>query len=249
MSKLSHNKSIKHVIIDKANTTMLIAVSVSVFIFVFSLFAVRALVNQSSYHNRVIAAQRDALKTLRQNKIAADELRESYIDFAGPDATVNVLGGNPKAEGPRDGDNAIIVLDSLPAEYDFPALSSSIEKILVDGGYQISTIGGSEDASQNVNNTGASAGVGQQSATQSASSSSSLASSGSTLVDIPFPFSVSGSEESITNLLLTLERSIRPFYVTALSIEGSGDSLEASIGLKTFYQPKTSFQVTTKGIE
>lgn len=257
MEKLAHNKSVKHLIIDKANTTMLIAVSISVFIVVFSIFAVKALVSQSLYHQRVTTKQEEALKVLKQNSVAASDLRQAYIAFAGQ--AINVLGGNPTGTGARDGDNAQIVLDALPAEYDFPALSSSIEKILVEGGYQITTIGGAEDpslvGSSSTNNatqaTGTPTGSTPQTDTTLAAGSAAGVATTTGAVEIPFPFTVDGTQESISNLLSTLESSIRPFYVTSLIIDGQGQagSLQTSIGLKTFYQPGTTLKIGTTEVK
>lgn len=217
--------SIKHAIVDQANTQMLIAVSVAVFVVVFCAFAVRSLISQSLYHQRVITEKRLALTTLEASRAEADALEEVYKSFA--TESVNVLGGDPDGDGELDGDNARIVLDALPSEYDYPALSSSIEKILEDGGYQIQSIGGSEDTS--LSSAGATSGEPEP-------------------VEIPYPLSVQTSPDDSVRLLQILESSIRPFYVDALRISGGGDTLGLNIDMKTFYQPGTSLQITTKEV-
>jgi hypothetical protein len=249
--------SIKHSIIDKANTTMLVAVSVAVFIAVFSSFAIKALLDQSFFHQRVISEQKDSLKVLEKNNESATELRKSYVTFA--TEAINAIGGSAEGDGPRDGDNARIVLDALPAEYDFPAVSSSIEKILVDGGYQISSIGGEEDASQlqSAQTSSSSSSIDPSlisgeatSVTLETSSLSNLAfSNASQAIEIPFPFSIDSSQDSIQQLILTLEKSIRPFSLTSISLEGKSGNLSTSFGLKTYYLPKTALQISTKEVE
>jgi hypothetical protein len=229
--------SIKHSIIDKANSTMLISVSIAVFIVVFSAFSIKALVSQSLYHSRVIAEQEKTLKVLNNNSSAAEQLRETYVAFA--TQSINVLGGNPAGNSPRDGDNAQIVLDALPSEYDFPALSSSIEKILVEGGYQIGSIGGTEDSSQ----------IGSDEDSPGVSGGSVATTGAVSPVEIPYPFTIEASQDSVQILLETLESSIRPFYVSSLSLDGQGSNLRTKLDVKTFYQPATSLQVSTTEID
>ncbi len=230
MAKQSLQKSEKHAIVDRANTTILIAVSVAVFIVVFSGFAMRSLISQGNYHRRVISEKREALSVLVDNSAAVEELERVYTAFEGE--AVNVLGGDPDGDGPVDGDNAKIVLDALPSEYDYPGLSSSLEKLLVDGGYQITSIGGSEDASR-----------------QSETPGESSVTSNPVPQDIPYPFTIVSSPENTLKLLELLEKSIRPFYVETLKLEGQGGNLSANIGLKTFYLPATGLDVSTKVVK
>ena len=229
----STQTSIKHAIIDKTNSTILIAVGVAVFVVIFCGFAVRSLVSQSLFNQRVISAKKEALSTLRANKLAVVELEESYKTFEGD--AINIIGGSPTGSGPKDGDNATLVLDSLPSEYDYPGLSSTIEKVLVDGGYQIESIGGSE-LELFVDDQGL-------------DDSTITSAAESVPVEIPYPFIISSTPDSVQNLLRLLENSIRPLYVETLTIEGSGANLSANIGLKTFYQPATGLEVTTKEIK
>ena len=224
--KRGAHKSIKHDIIEKANTYMFVSISIAVFIVVFCLFAAKALVDHAGYQQKVIQEKKTALKVLKDNKTRADSLKESYANFAGE--SINILGGNATGNGPRDGDNAKLVLDALPPELDFPALSTSIEKILVDGGYIIQAIGGNDSASAD------------------ASGDSQGGTTVSGPVEIEFPFSVNASPEAALGLLQTLELSIRPFTVRALEIEGSGNSLDLTIKMNTYYQPSSSLQVSTK---
>ncbi len=230
MAEQNH-KSIKHAIIDKVNTTIIISVSIAAFVVVFSLFAIKSLVSQSLYQQRVISAKEETLKLVKSNKTIALELQTSFTDF--DSEITNVLGGSSSGDGPMDGDNGKIVLDSLPSEYDLPALSSSIEKILTDGGYQIQSIGGTEEGNKDSNS-------------DSTSKTSSVL---STPIEIPYPFGIQASTEQTINLLKTLESSIRPFYVTKLTIDSGKDALDTTIGLKTFYQPASNLQVSTKVVK
>ena len=120
--------SSKRLQIDKANASMVAFLAVAAFIAVFSLVASKALLSQRSYQSRVIAEKKKALTQLKTNNQAATELVAAYKSFVA--APENIIAGSASGSGDRDGDNAKIVLDALPSKYDFPALVTSIEKIL-----------------------------------------------------------------------------------------------------------------------
>jgi len=214
----------KHLTISKANTTMVVAISVAVFVVIFSLFAAKSLFSQGQYQQKVISEKKDALRVARSNTAAVEDLKLVYDSFATENP--NVLGGSSTGDGPLDGSNPKLVLDSLPSVYDYPALSSSMEKILIEGSYQIDSIGGSEDAAL-------------------AASNGELIND-STPVEIPYPVTVRSSVEGTKALLEVFERSIRPFYVSNLKLSGSGQDINAEISLKTYYQPATGVSVTNK---
>ena len=118
----------KRALISKASSTMVVATAVAAFIFIFSAVASKALFSQAAYQNKVIAKKKQALATLKADISAVDNLNNSYKTFIG--TPTNVLGGNPTGTGDQDGDNAKIVLDALPSKYDFPALTTSLEKLI-----------------------------------------------------------------------------------------------------------------------
>ncbi len=223
----SSQKSVKHEIVDKANKRMLLAVAFATFVFVFSAFAAKALISQSLYQGRIISEKEKALDQLEDNKQSLEELKKSFTAFQ--DETINILGGNPSGEGPLDGKNAKLVLDALPGSYDYPALSSSFEKILRDGGYDIDSIGGTEDTSLAV--------------------SGETASGTAQPVEVPYAFSVSSNSDGTQRLLETLEKSIRPMYVDNMQIQIGESILQTRLSLHTFFtQPKT-FELGTKEVK
>lgn len=220
------HKSVKHDIIDKSNSRMILTVGIATFIFIFSVFSAKALISQSLYHNRIITEKEKALDQLNVNKKSVEELKKSFDSFQ--TESVNILGGNPTGTGPLDGTNAKLILDSLPGSYDYPALSSSFEKILKEGGYDIGSIGGIEDV---------------------ALASTNYPSGIAPPLEIPYAFSVSSDVEGITNLLRTLESSIRPMYIDSMQIQVGENILETRVGLHTFFtQPKT-FDIGTKEVK
>lgn len=210
----------KRVQIDKDQATTVGVVAVAVFLTVFSVVSSRALLTQRAYQQRVITKQEKARDQLKANIEALNQLEVSYKDFIStPD---NVIGGNPKGTGDRDGDNAKITLDALPSKYDFPALASSLEKILNDRKFKIGGITGTDDELA-------------QSAKQSTSTPQPI--------DMPFSVSVSGSYQSIQDLIGVLEKSIRPINVGKITLSGGLDNMQLTLDAKTYYQPEKVFEV------
>lgn len=217
--------STKRLQINKANATMVAVVSAAAFISVFSLIGAKTLLSQRSYQARVISEKKKALKQLKANNIAATQLISSYQVFVGtPD---NVIGGTATGTGDKDGDNAKIILDALPSKYDFPALATSIEKILLSKNHKINAISGTDDE---------------------------LAQSGDAdavpvAVEMPFEINVSANFASAQELVDILQRSIRPIKIDKLSFSGSDNTLIVNITARTYYQPSKSVQITTKVVK
>jgi hypothetical protein len=218
--------SSKHAIIKKANLVIVVVVSLAVFISIFSLFIAKALLNQSAYQQNVIDEKKSALKIAKQNNEDIKSLEQSYLSFA--TEVTNIIGGSSQGTGPQDGANPKIVLDSLPSEYDFPALSSSIEKLLTDNGYLIDRLGGSEEV---------------QPVDQSTSSADGV------IPEIPYDMTVTTNKEGAKKLLDILERSIRPFYVESIELSGTDSNLSTKIALKTFFQPAIKFDIKTEVVK
>jgi len=216
--------SAKRIAIDKANTAVVIAVGIAAFVVVFSLVACRALLAQRSYQSKVIDKKEVALKQLKTNVKEADKLLISYQEFSS--ATTNVLGGNPKGTGDKDGENPRIVLDALPSQYDFPALATSINKLITSNGFQVETIAGTDDEANQAN---------------------AKASDNPTAVDMPF--SVESKQIAATDgkrFLELFERSIRPIQVSKITISGQDGSLKISLKAKTYYQAGKSLDIKSE---
>jgi len=221
----STHRSVKHEIINKDSTRIVTIVAGTVFLVVFCGFAFKTLFSQSLYHNRVIGEKEKALRQLESNKEAVEELEQSYTAFVGE--AENILSGSPGGDGPLDGDNAKIVLDALPGIYDYPALSSSFEKILLGGGYTISSLGGTEEQ-----------GVGGE------------ATSDVKPINIPYAFSFVSTVEGSKDLLKTLERSIRPMNVDSIAIQvQAGGQLETEVTLHTYFTQQKTFELGSKEVE
>jgi hypothetical protein len=216
----------KRSLINKANTTTLIAAGVAAFIVVFSLVACRTLFGQATYQNRVIGEKKKTLAQINANLDARDDLVKSYNAFIS--TSQNIIGGNPAGTGDRDGDNAKIILDALPSKYDFPALTASLEKLSLAQGLTIENITGTDDEV---------AQKAQQSSTQPVQ------------VPIAFQLVVKGGYPQVQGLIDSFDRSIRPVQVQKISITGSNGGVTANIDGQTFYQPEKKLELTKKVVQ
>jgi hypothetical protein len=215
--------SAKRVQIDKANATMLGIVVASSFITVFSLVSFRALWSQRGYQSKVISKKEDARDQLKKNIDASKKLVTSYRSFVS--TSQNVIGGNPNGQGEKDGDNAKIVLDALPSKYDFPALATSVEKLLGQNGLQILKIEGKDDEVAQEQNKG---------------------SANPQPVIMDFTISVEGTYPNVQKLVSLFESSIRPFKVNTLTFSGKDSDLVMEVKAQTFYQPAKSLKIETE---
>ncbi len=218
--------STKRLQINKANTMMVAVLAVASFVTVFSMIASKALLSQRAYQAKVIAQKRETLNTLKANNQAVTTLVTSYQAFV--QTSENVIGGSPDGKGDKDGDNAKIILDALPSKYDFPALVTSLQKVLSGSGLG------------NINITGTDDEVNQSSQTDSGTPQP---------VVMPFTASVTGNYKSLQNLLTVLERSIRPIQIQAIKLSGSDNDLVMEITAQTYYQPGKALTLGSKEIE
>lgn len=218
--------SIKYIAINKANTQMVIAVSIASFITVFSLVAAHSLWGQKSYQSRVTTAETQANTQLKANIQSVNALVSSYQGFV--NTPNNVLGGSSTGSGSIDGDNATIVLDALPSKYDFPALIASLEKLLKAQNFNVTAISGTDDE-----------------VAQSASASSTPQP-----IAMSFSFTVSNANyTSVQALIATLEKSIRPIQIDTMTLSGGANDMQLTINAHTYYQPEKDLKVTTKVVK
>jgi len=210
----------KRSLITKANSAIVAATTVAAFVLVFTLVAGKALVSQLGYQNRVISAKKTALHQLDNDLSARDTLKTSYDKFVKQDP--NLLAGNPTGSGAQDGDNATLILDSLPSNYDFPALATSLEKLIGSQNLKILSISGTdEEATQGANQTSTSPAA----------------------VKMPFQVQVNGTYGSVQSLVNVFLSSIRPFQIQSIQITGNESSMNATITAQTFYQPGKVFNI------
>jgi hypothetical protein len=223
------NKGItsKRLLIDKANSSLVVIAGLAAFLTVFSLVASKTLFSQLTYQNRVLTEKHATVARLRSNLTAANELEVSYKAFVS--TTTNVIGGDSKGNGERDGNNAKIILDALPSNYDFPALTTSLEKLITGvNGVKVSGITGTDDeVAQSANDT----------------------SEAPQATAMPFTIAVTGSYPAIQELIGRFEHSIRPFQIQSMTLSGNQSNLTLTLIAQTFYQPAKSLNIGTKVVK
>lgn len=218
--------SAKRVALDKTYKSLLIIISLSVFLTIFSMIAIKNLYAQMKYQSKVISKQEKTLAQTKKNIDEEKKLAAAYQEFAG--TTENIIGGNPKGSGDRDGENAKIALDALPSKYDFPALTSSLDKLAKSGGFQLTSMTGTDDSvSQEANNT----------ATDPKP------------IEIPFTLESDINPADGKKFLQLIERSIRPITIKKLDIKGKNGAITVTIDAKTYFQPEKKLNVTEEVVK
>lgn len=220
------NSFTKRTLISKANSTIVIASTMAAFMLVFTLVAGKSLFGQVAYQGRVIDAKKSALRQLEADLEARDSLQDAYRQFIADDP--NVLAGDIKGVGDRDGDNAKLVLDALPSKYDFPALTTSLEKVIVGQNLTILGISGTDQEADQVN---------------------MQVSPNPEPIPMPFQVQVTGPYSSVQALIDVFLRSIRPFQIQTLELAGDENSMNATITAQTFFQPEKSLEITQKAVQ
>lgn len=226
MSKSKIAGSTKRLLIDQANTRVVVLTSVAAFVLIFCGVATKTLMGQAAYQNKVIGAKRTAVNQLKADKAAVKDLQVSYKAFTG--TTQNILGGNSTGTGQNDGDNAKVVLDALPSAYDFPALTTSLEKLINSQQLKINSITGTDDQ-----------------VAQSANASSSTP----VPAPIPFQLTVEGGYANIQGLIDTFQKSIRPIQIQTMEISGDKTKLSLTVSAQTFYQPAKSLNIKSEVVK
>ncbi|MDQ3158667.1 MAG: hypothetical protein M3P98_00830 [bacterium] len=231
----------KQSLIERSNNTMIATIGIAAFLVVFSLVASRALITKMSFQNKQIGEKEIAVKQLNANIAVVPDLKNAYRAFV--DRPDNVIGGVSTSSGERDGDNAKITLDSLPSKYDFPALATSLEKILSTNDYLINGITGiDEEASF----SGAVAGDAVTDETTTATATATA--SESTPVPMAFEIDATSNFDQTQQLFQIFKLSIRPFKLSTVQIDGTNSEMHVIIAGNTYYQKEKKVEIMTKRI-
>jgi hypothetical protein len=214
----------KRALITKANRAIVLTTALASFLVIFCGVASKSLVSQASYQNRVISAKKKALTTLEGDLKTSTALVSSYKNFV--NTPQNVIGGNPAGTGDKDGDNAKIILDALPSKYDFPALATSVEKLVIGQGLTIKSITGIDDE------------LTQSVALQTGAAAEAVA--------MPFQVEVTGSYEAVRSLVNLLELSVRPFQILKIDLSGGEGDMNATIEAQTYYQAASGLNIRSE---
>lgn len=216
--------SIKRIALSKANAQMIAVAAVCAFITVFCLVASNYLLGIRSYQSKIIAADSKADNQLKIDVAAKNKLVSSYENFVQKNPTVT---GAKVQNSPYIYNNATVILDALPSQYDFPALTTSIDKLLQNNNVSIASIGGS-DQSASVSNAG---------------------SSNPQPVSMPFSFSIDNANYlTIQSLFTQMQESIRPLQIDNIALSGTDSNMTLSVNAHTYFQPRKTFKIGTETI-
>ena len=219
---------IKKLHLDKQQSRILTTIAVATAISVFCLAATKVMISNGAYKRRVINARHQVVNQLRKDITQSQALINQFQIFEG-DNPKNIIGGKnttDQSATPPDGNNSRIVLDALPSSYDFPALLTSMAKILNNDQIGSPGISGSDTSA----------------------SSSSVPSPTPQPQAIPLTLNGQGNYGSVQALIKDLERSIRPFDVLNLSLQGASNSFSLSLSVNTYYQPPKILSVGEKEV-
>lgn len=219
--------STKRLAISKTNAQLVVIISASAFVTIFCLVAAKAVWSQTRYQARVTSQSQKAHAQLQKNLTNFSSLSTSYNAFQS--TGTNIIGGNPSGTGPNDGSNAKIILDALPSTYDFPALASSLEKVLSADGFPGASISGTDDQ------------LAQQ---------TNISSPNPQPVAMPFTISINNAAyNSIQQLVANLNASIRPIQIDTMSLSGSSSSMTLSLTAHSYYQPGKTVNITKQVVK
>ncbi|MGH7234270.1 MAG: hypothetical protein ACREF7_02390 [Candidatus Saccharimonadales bacterium] len=217
--------SLKKLELSKANAQIVAVTAVAAFITVFCLVGSNYLLGLRSYQAKIITADHSANNNLVADNAAKNKLLSAYKTFV--DQNPNVLGSNNLTSGSYIYNNATAILDALPSTYDFPALTSSLQKLQTLGGFSFSSVGGSDESA-----TVSSAPTGDPST-----------------VPMPFSFTVNQtSYQAIQNLFSDMLKSIRPLQIDTISISGTDTNITLTVNAHTYFQPGKEFNITSETI-
>ena len=197
----------------KLKQWMLIAVVIAAIVVSFSMVFIKFLFDLWVYNNNVQAAQRTTQETLEFNLEAYEGLFEDF----------QVL---EEAQGTPRSPDADIVFDSLPTNYDYPALASSIQKLASSSGVTLRDFRGVDE--------------------EGAVPGPSFSPEPHT---IEFGVELSGSYEDIQVFINALDLSIRPFHIELIELRGSEDALRADINIRTYFQPTQNLDYPERTIQ
>ena len=222
--------STKRLQIDQSKSKLLATVAVATVLTVFFLVSTKLLLSQASHQKRLIDTRRDAVKQLQENVESANSLIEYYDTVFEGSSPTNIIGGSrdPSPNSiPPNGSNSRVVLNALPSSYDFPALITSVAKILRDNGIREPNITGTDESD-----------------TLTGDSNSSP-----TPKEVKLIVSGANSYPAIQRLIKDFERSIRPFDVTNMQLRGSESQMFVTLNATTYFQPAKSLTIEQKEVK
>ncbi len=127
------------------------------------------------------------------------------------------------------------IFASLPTSKDFPQTSATLESIIKRSGVELQSVSLNTNAEEGVPE-------GEAEAPKYASPNPDIG-------EMVLTVEVSGSYDSIRDMLKNLEKSLRDFRVDSLEVSGSQDKITGNLQIKTYYQQAVDNTVKTEVIE
>lgn len=214
--------SAKYKQIDKNQAVIFFVLAATSFIVVLSAFSAYSLFVQQRYQSSVISEKEQSLADLERSYENASDLSRAYAAFA--DSPDNIIGGFSEGDGERAGDNARIILDALPSQYDFPAFITSVEQLLLRQEVSIDSISGSDQELEFRDIEGGEP------------------------IEVPLGVSFNGDYASVQAAIDSFESSIRPFSFNSIALSGRDDSLRVDLRGHSYFQPSQPFELNTRPI-
>jgi uncharacterized protein YoxC len=202
----------------RANQVMFLWVAGVSIVVGFSLVLMIFLVQRIWFNERIIAEKNKTVTTLEKNLSVIPQLKDN----------IRVLNTNENLMATRlnDSDSALqSVLDALPADANSTAMASSLQTRL------LSDVPGVTIESLKVNST--------------SETENSEAEEGT----IGFSFAVStvsANQNGLRQILLRIEKSIRPFTINSLSVESQGSRVVMLATGVGYYEPAQGLELKSK---
>lgn len=207
--------------IENAGRMMFIWVAVAAVAVSFCVATGQYLFTKWDYNNKILSKKYTAAQTLANNISNAQKLKTAVDDLVANQDLASVK-TNP------DDPNIKSVLDALPTTFDPAALATSLQQVILSrSGVSIESITVPPDPDT----------TGTGSTTATAPTTSQAATGPQ---EIKFSFVVTGTYDKIKNLVLDLERTIRPIKINNLTLNGTDANLRASFDASTYYQAPQS---------
>ncbi len=212
----------------RANRMMFVWVAIVSVVVGFSLVLVVFLGQKIAYGEKVIAEKNKTAATLDSNLKVVDGLKDN----------IRVLNTNENLNAARingSGSALQVVLDALPAQANSTAMASSLQTQLLGGvpGISLESLRVEPVAGIEVD--------------EGSASSSDSSNDGTNTIGFSFTVSAqTGGQEGLRDVLRRLERSIRPFTITSLSIETLGNRITMTGTGLGYYEPGQELKLTDK---
>ncbi len=210
-----------------ANKAVFLWVAASSFVIVICIVAAQFLVRQALFNQKVINEKSAT------NKIAEDNVKNAKVVKEKVDALIADENLAKAKANPGD-KNFQVILDALPADKDDVTFSNSLSRIIIrnSGATLLSLSVG--DAIQTPTTPVTPVVVSEQPTTPQ---------------PLHFSLAANGNADQTKNLLLDLERTIRPITINRLTIQITAGGWGTSIDGETYYLPAVNMKPGTKSVK